>query len=232
MTLTKAKFEFNVATVDDLRFIIYNEKEILQSWLVLGKYYEKDMIEFIKDNYNGGTFIDVGACIGTHTLPFSKLADEVYSFEPSNRFLTLLMNLELNKIKNVNTYNIALGNQEGVLKFYTDNQSASGGNIDINGTEQVLVTKLDNFDIKNIVLIKIDVEGFELEVLKGAERLIRENKPDMYIECATKEIYESVCDFVNKLECEYGILNNIFNNTPTFLFTTRQVEKLNGEKHD
>jgi hypothetical protein len=74
-----------------------------------------------------------------------------------------------------------------------------------------------------VKLIKIDVENYETEVLKGAEQTIRKWKPDLFIECNTEEHTMEIFDFLKSLEVGYKIFPRKFNSTPMFLFTTKKV---------
>ena len=97
----KSETEQKIKVVGGIKFVIYNEQEHMQSFLAGGEFYEQDMLRYIKENYNGGTFVDVGACIGNHTLCFSFIGDKVYSFEPVRvLFLRMLQNVLINKREN------------------------------------------------------------------------------------------------------------------------------------
>jgi FkbM family methyltransferase len=221
--MNRGKIEFNVATVDDLNFIIYNPEELMQTFWVDGILYEHDVLNFIKDNYKGGTFVDAGSCMGNHTLFFATLAENVFSFEPSlGPFIHQMLNLSINSnYANIIPYNVGLGNENGIKKLSMDTLSAGGGTIKEDGTELVVIAKLDDFDIKDVKLIKIDVEGYEVEVLKGAEQTIRTYKPDLFIECNTEEHKKNIFDYLKSLDLDYNIYPREFNNTPMFLFTTK-----------
>jgi FkbM family methyltransferase len=134
------------------------------------------------------TVIDVGANIGFSTLLFSDICRNgfVYSFEPSVReYVLLSRNVELNERKNVSVIRQALGSSRMDEILYTHDQN-SGMNSIVHAdhalaSEKIHVDSLDNFvtaqAIPRIDLIKIDVEGYELQVLKGAARVIDQHKP-------------------------------------------------------
>ena len=186
--MKEIKLTFPMAEFDGLKFLMFDTTEHIQVNWAHKHYYEPNMIKFIQQNYKGGTMIDAGACIGNHTLAFSKIADLVISFEPLQQiFLHLSMNLAVNVIKNVVTYNIALSNRNGVEEMTFVDGSAGGGEIRKGGEYIIPVLTLDAFKIKNINLIKIDVQEHEAQVLEGAKETIKEQTPDLFIECTTEE---------------------------------------------
>ena len=220
--LNRASIAFFTNNFDGINFIILDPEELLQVNWVIGHYYEKEMIDFIRDNYKGGSFVDAGSCIGNHSIAFSKVADHVYSFEPVQAtFLQQVAIIFVNKIRNITTYNLALGNKYGLKPIFKDNLSAGGGRIGKKGNMTVSVVKLDDFKVKDVKLIKVDVEGYELEMLKGSKKTILKHKPDLFIECATDSIFKDIWKFVNELDVGYRVFPKCFNATPTFLFTTR-----------
>jgi FkbM family methyltransferase len=129
-----------------------------------------------------GTFVDVGAHIGTYTWLLGPYAKEVYAFEPTRRIYNhLCANVLLKDLSDkVETYNIGLSDVNGKLPFYerqpdggTNGFTHIGWKEDI--SYELPVLKMDEFDIKDISLIKIDVEGHELEVIKGASETLKNN---------------------------------------------------------
>ncbi len=126
-------------------------------------------------------FIDVGASIGQMSFFASNLVGEngkVISFEPHpERYDGLINGIKLNKMKNVIAYNTGLGEVEKELKLYTDRASPSLiSKEEDSDFENIKILKLDSVlekeNIKNVRMVKIDVEGFELEVLKGSSKLL------------------------------------------------------------
>lgn len=157
--------------------------------------FERHEVEFILSTLESGmTFFDVGANVGLYTCSAAKKDTrcKVYAFEPSrSNFQILQENLKLNAVSNVVPYRIALGDYVGEanLKINALNKDGlhtigkpSHPNSDVIAQEIVSITTLDafseNHDIAKIDVIKIDVKGAELLVLKGARRLLkREDAP-------------------------------------------------------
>ena len=126
----------------------------------------------------GDTFIDIGANIGTLSLKASTLVGEgkVYSFEPHpNTFKYLEGNIALNSFSNISAFNVGLGEKQGVLRF-TDNRSDDQNSVSEDGDIEVTINTLDQYEISDISLLKLDVEGFEKFVLEGAKSTLAKTK--------------------------------------------------------
>ena len=142
-------------------------------------------IEFCKKEIKkGDTVVDIGANIGLFTLFFSKLVGttgRVIAFEPDpENFDVLKKNIELNEITNVTLVQKGVSNKNESVKLYKD--SAAGAHSLIKNewskeyTNIQTVTLDDYFRGEEIDMIKIDAEGFELEVIEGGKKLLENNK--------------------------------------------------------
>lgn len=211
---------------------LYNkyDKYIGTSLANYGEFSELEVDLFKQICKKGDTVIDVGANIGTHTQVFSNLVGEqgkVLSFEPQRIvFQTLNANMALNSITNVFTYQNALGEQEKILYIpninYEKHMNFGGFNIDqFKEGEPVKQIKLDNFvtELKNLKLIKIDVEGMECGVIKGSKEVIEKFKPILYVENDRRENSKDLIELIQSLDYRlYWHLpklynkNNFFNN--------------------
>jgi FkbM family methyltransferase len=136
----------------------------------------------------GDAVIDVGANIGELTLLSARLVQsegQVYSIEAHPEIFSYLKkNTEENRIQNVQLFNLALGEQSGTIHF--SNISADDQNavlLDHQGLA-VEMDLLDRLPIEEdmIHLLKIDVEGYELPVLRGAEHTLSRVQC-IYLEC-------------------------------------------------
>ncbi len=230
--MRKLRFEIPYGEVDGFKFLVFYPEDIQQSWWANHRYYEEEMINFILDNYKGGIFIDVGSSIGNHTTAFSKVADKVHSFEPYfGTFFHQLLNLHANNIKNVEPHSVSLGNTCGTKKFHFDKRSSGGGFTDDERGEYIVpIVKLDDFNFEKITLIKIDVEGYELEVLKGSIKSLKKWKPDIFIECSTEKMLKDVTKILEPLG--YKQYEKVFNSTPTYLFSTNLDREFKVRKND
>lgn len=129
--------------------------------------------------------IDVGANNGNHTIAYSYINPNctIYSFEPQNNmFKYLESSVKLNKLSNVNLYNVCLGhdNCKTTLRSPTD-ENLGGIGIGSGGEEVDMIT-LDSLNLPGCDYIKIDVEGAEPLVIQGASQTISKFKPVIMFE--------------------------------------------------
>lgn len=152
-----------------------------------GQRYEKRFREF---GLNAGdTAIDIGAFVGDTTVPMAEVVGRegrVFAFEPNpEAFACLVYNTRL--YPQVRCFNYALGNSTALAAMkIAPNMGAShikAGDYDV--AHLTPLTTLDSFELTGVRFIKIDVEGFELEVIAGAMKTIHFSRPRMMIETAT-----------------------------------------------
>ena len=140
---------------------------------------------------------DVGANIGWYSLHFSiNKNTKIYSFEPiSTIYEQLNSNVRLNKKENINTFNIALSDNQGDVEFFYDPKNATASsekNILDSDIKPVKCKQISldlfmkNNEIKKIDLIKCDVEGAEIKVIKGGLNSINLHKPIIFLEMLRK----------------------------------------------
>ncbi len=162
--------------------------------------------EFIHDQFKkyvkpGTVALDIGGHIGTHTLNLSRIVGEsgkVHVFEPQAKmFCELALNMHLNRCKNVVLHHRALGSSEKWIEMFIPKEAwterfgktivneGHGTVIELpenfNGDRTQMI-RLDSLNLDNISLIKMDVEGFEMEVIRGGLETIKRNHPIMIIE--------------------------------------------------
>ena len=152
-------------------------------------FYEIEFLQYIQNNHPIQTgIVDIGANIGNHSLFFSEFLqyDKIYSFEPHpHNFELLQKNMDGKKAK---LYQTALSEKKGEMVLYNSDSSNNGGfSLHQQPTSFVVydkidVTPLDSYKLKNISMIKIDVEGHEQEMLKGAVDTIKKNHPIIFVE--------------------------------------------------
>ena len=116
------------------------------------------------------TILDIGAWCGTWSLAMQKYAENIFCYEPNKtHFACLEKNLA--PFSNVSLYNCAIGNEEGFVKLTEETATQNTRVIQEKGDTKICT--IDSLNLDNVDLIKIDVEGFEMEVLKGAIETIK-----------------------------------------------------------
>lgn len=133
----------------------------------------------------GDTFVDIGANEGYYTLLASKLVGEsgrVYAFEPAKKaYGRLVENLKLNKCNNVTVFNIGLGSKSGSadlnISSVEDGQNSLVTAERSASTEKIEIKPIDELKLGNVKMVKIDVEGYEREVIEGGRGFFTKVKP-------------------------------------------------------
>lgn len=149
-------------------------------------------IKYLKniDKLKGKDFIDAGAYIGDSALILNQLSPKkIYAFEPvSEIFEKMVETVNLNNLNTViEPVKSGLDEKSGESEIYINGpmSSAAQGQISNNAVkEKINITTIDEFVAKNnlnVGLIKIDTEGTELNILKGAENTIKSQKPTLIV---------------------------------------------------
>lgn len=128
--------------------------------------------------------IDVGGRNGLYTSWFTRYSKEVHSFEPVPPVFEVLDELR-EETNNLFTYNKAVSNTIGTVDFYVDTKRLSNSSFinHVDGMQiQVDTITLDSMNFENVGFLKVDVEGFELAVLQGAEKLVEHQRPTCMVE--------------------------------------------------
>lgn len=180
----------------------------------------------------GMKVLDVGANVGLYSVFASRKVAPggmVYSFEPSSEtYDRLLANLALNRATNVKAAKLAVGDQPGEVSLLRETRLSDGERYvdaslaevksasELSDTERVRIVTLDQWAAENGLaetkfdFIKIDVEGAELYVLKGAASVISRS-PDIVVlyECAMEGCrrYGHTIPDVHRVLKDYGLSN-------------------------
>ena len=205
------------------KFYLPNQSDHIQSILVhYQRFYEEKMLIDIESRVlEDSVIIDVGAYIGNHTVFFAEHCNsKVFSIEPNVLAFNLLKeNIKLNKLENRTTLlNMGMGKELGkgsIENFSLNNMGMS--QLKNNPEGEIVVDTIDHLfvNLQKIDIIKIDVEGMELDVLQGAELTVNKHKPLLYIETATEENLIQISNYLK--EFGYNAVKQ-FNATPTTLF--------------
>jgi len=153
---------------------------------------EPKIKEFLIKNNSDGVFVDIGANGGMHTIPSARnMQGKVIAIEPEPKnFEILKKNIKLNGLKNVIALNKGCFSKKGKLTFYLDDGGIGGhsfinkeiGHRHVKINVDTLDNILKNLKIKRVDLIKIDVEGAETDVLKGAMKTLKSSHPKIVFE--------------------------------------------------
>ncbi len=158
----------------------------------------------------GQTLFDVGANAGFYTLLGSKLVGpggKVFAFEPLPANLGHLReHLRINHVTNTEVIAAAVGRSKGRLQF-AEAASPSMGRLDPGGGLEVDVVSLDELVAAGAVrppdLIKMDIEGGEVEALKGARVVLATHRPQLLLATHGWELHRDCCALLRGLG--YGI---------------------------
>jgi len=163
---------------------------------------EESLIQWVASEFTDPrkSFIDVGAHVGTWTITLAPKFAHVYAFEPQrDPFYCLCGGVALSGLsERVTARNLALGEPGGPWEATIRAQTPDGGTGSIvqevkrglaaGHHENVQGARLDDFEFANVGLVKVDCEGAELDVLKGAKStLISHGRPPLFFECWADE---------------------------------------------
>jgi len=197
------------------------------------------------ERIDSGYIIDAGANIGNHTLYLagSNPSARVYAFEMNPlTYGYLKQNVHRSELKNINIYNYGLSSALGQCGVKQNSDNPLGGaQLDFGKEvkQEVELVTLDHFIaekhiLNRCVLIKMDVEGHEYEVLKGAKRLIGESSPMVYAELKEIEEFKKISTFLFSMGytiayAEDGALPNflfVHRKDLSYLFTDQELEEI------
>jgi FkbM family methyltransferase len=179
------------------KFLIFDKPDVISDGLRANgghdaflEYYSIILVGDAKD----GVILDIGSNIGTYVVPLAKEFPgiEFYSFEPQRIvFYQLCSNIILNGLENVHATNKGLSDTPAQIEVITpdymveinvgafsldagvhenNNQCSTQGR-----SEKIQIERLDDYGFQNVRLIKIDVEGLEMSVIKGGLETIKAN---------------------------------------------------------
>lgn len=175
--------------------MLYNQNDMYigRSLDLYGEYSEAEVDLFTRIVSHDDTVVDIGANIGCHTIVFGRIAKYVVAVEPQRLpYYYLCANVALAELVNVLCLNNAVGSAPGVIavpELDPDVWSNFGG-LDLTEPWQemtldvrmVPVICIDDLHLPDCSFIKIDVEGMELDVLRGAANTIQQHQPILYLE--------------------------------------------------
>ena len=193
--LTRSNF---ILQFKSYKFYASFNKKSLSRWMLKNlKAWDSENVEriifFIK-KYNG-SFVDCGCNFGAYSIPIAKKFknQSIYAFDASRRAIyNLEQNISLNKIKNINYFNIGIGDKNTEMYFNEDiSNLKNDGSFRFNKNKKnkkIRIYKLDDvfknekvYLNKNII-IKFDLEGYDFLALKGLTKTLKKSKVIIFID--------------------------------------------------
>lgn len=177
-------------------------------------FFEIHMLDAIsKLPYRKGIAMDIGANTGNHTVFFSRFCnfDEVWAYEPNKATFDILkQNVADHCRRTVRLFNCAIGDKKGKVNF-TDNKDNPAINKVAKGRGNTTILPITT--TVTVRLMKIDVEGYEKKVLKGAFNVIDRDRPELFI-----ETHGDPQELLPLLPDGYELVKR-YNNAPTYHFS-------------
>jgi FkbM family methyltransferase len=182
--------------VDGTQFLVFKGSDLISNHLKKAPYEENihQLALKLLINEPSGTVIDIGANLGTFCVPLARKIPKLkfHAFEPQRIInYQLCANIIINSLDNVYTYELALSNEDADIELampdYANESNIGAFSIDkevrkneyecatVNTTDKIQLVPLDFLTFSDVKLIKIDVEGHELEVLQGSLETIKAN---------------------------------------------------------
>ncbi len=205
--------------IGDKDFLVESDDTYLNS---IGREFEPAMVELFKALITPDMVVmDVGGNIGLTSLLFSTIASEVHVFEPSPSTHAILeFNLKTASASNVTSYNVGLASEPGSALITRSRSNRSGAfvsdvvtRISDHLSESISLDTLDEICKTGCInpgFIKIDVEGFEEEVLRGGNKVLARNRPVAVMElnhgCLNILHRKSVPDYIDFLRSVFPYL--------------------------
>lgn len=206
----------------------YGPGDLISECLVAYGEWARAEVEFICKHLlpENGIFIDVGAFIGTHSIPFALhvgVGGKGISFEPNSPSFSLLTaNLHEAGLQNVTAYNLAASQSSGLkFSFFSDSENlghtalhqASEASTSANEDESHCFGRaVDDLHLEHVDLIKIDAEGMERSILSGCIELITRCKPNIFLELNSLEEHAFVFELAKTFSYSvHGVRTVAFN---------------------
>ncbi len=176
-------------------FFVVDEIDNVQQIHLQRRFYAVKELEEIAKAFRGGTFLDVGANVGNHSI-YSALimgVSKVISIEPNPAAYRILrVNIGLNGLhERMKHYPVGLSDAPGNARAYTPAHNLGGTELtaDSSGPFELAIGD-DLLQGERVDFIKIDTQGMEMLALRGLKQTIREHQPDLFVEVMTDNLVE------------------------------------------
>jgi FkbM family methyltransferase len=221
VTIENIGYDLDLRHLIDRRFFLHRGYED-ELYYNLCKIIKKEKIQY---------FLDIGSCWGVYSLRLANIFKNlrILAFDPIQKNIDrLISSIKKNKLKNIKTYKIAIGDKKGTVKLgATEDYSP---NYKINESSQVIteyskINLIDNLIfLKNKkIIFKIDTENFEFKVIKGAKKILKNNKCFLQIEIVESN-KNKVINFLKKIG--YKLISNNINNKGDYFFSNFIFKKI------
>jgi len=192
--------------------IIFNN-DFIGNYITVFGCYEREMLDSIflflkklKNKFKNGICLDVGSNIGNHSIYFSKIFNKVYGFEPNPKTFSINL-INTKNIENITTHQIGLGDRNETKNIYTADSDLGTSSFLLKKSKNLLITKvkikkLDDLklNMSNLMMIKVDIEGFESFFFKGAKKIIKKKLPIIIFEHSNKKSSTDKKNIIKYLE--------------------------------
>ena len=208
------------------------DKYIGKSFIHYGEFSRMEMNLLKKYTKKDKLFLDIGANIGSHTVALAPFSHTTVAFEAQrHQFQMLNANIAINSLWNVYTHNVIVSSELGSMSIPVldpeKNNSFGSFHIREGKGDSTPIVTIDKFSFWNVGLIKIDVEGMEPDVMKGALLTIVLHKPVLYIEADRIVSKTRIISMLEDLNYEYEE-----HNVPIFdpdNYNKNEEDMFNGE---
>jgi FkbM family methyltransferase len=191
-------------------FFFKRDKYVGDALARYGEFSQGEADLFAKLVKPGMVVAEVGANIGAHTVMLAKALGprgELLAFEPQRWVYQIMCaNLAVNELLNTKAYQLAVGEAAGSIDVPLWDPAAmnniggiSMGHVDGAAHDKVELRTLDSFGLTRLDFLKVDVEGMELQVLRGADATLRKLRPIMYVENDRADRSQALMDHIVSL---------------------------------
>lgn len=207
-----------------------NKDHIFNSWKKSGCFYEEGLLNVVADLKLGGCYIDAGANVGNHTIFFSEFCscDEIISVEASPEIFEILrLNCKNLVSTTCVTVNKCVYSNDGLKASSPKINPANCGDtvFTVDDTGTVGTTTLDSLaEGRDVSLIKLDIQGGELNALYGASDVLGRCSPALIIEAETKDEFQPINEHLSELG--YMRASGSLATTPTFLWLAARYRNM------
>ena len=174
-------------------------------------YYEFEELEAtfsflspLATEFQNGVALDIGANIGNHSIYFSPRFCRVHAFEP-HPVTSKILAINAQQLGNIVVHAYGLGEENGTVRLVENPTNLGGSRVSDMGELSVEIRRLDDVmaetsDFFKIRLIKLDVEGYEAKVLRGAEKLLHASSPVVLFELHEEDFQKGRPEVMKILE--------------------------------